>query len=451
MKKKRIFYGSLSLLMSLILLSLMILPRRVKGETNQTAIIWSRTLEPVIIEGSQFPLFTNVRITNLWAYAKVNGLWEQIPLQIDEITSLGDYAPENGRLDSNDELVFMAKDLGQKVSVGDWIWNDASRNYPRYEIKVTNPINPAEIGYIYIYRSNTVTASYEDYVAWDPTNQVIASGTYTLGLSTADFIGVDSLKLNGVNVDILDRSKFRLYVTCKTGGNPVPILISEEFGEVEFPDFLELEADIDGPVRVGGGILGRSNWYYHAMRQNQFSIDFEVLKGIVCEIPYLNFDHINAFRYSFDWLNPVDTGMSPMIYYDNNKPSGVAINGVSDSVPKAPVNTWSQASGNLGSVVRVTDIDIFDATIENYYLDTTSDPGDDTGDFQSFGDSGYNVKFRPEAIEYGQLDIFTLEFILPPNQPNVGATYVNYKQNPLQVILTSQEFSTTYYFPLILK
>jgi hypothetical protein len=451
MKKRRIIYIGLSLLMGLIPLSWMIPQSRVQGEASQTAVAWSRTLEPVVIEGSQFPLFTNVRISNLWAYTKMNGFWVQIPLQIDEVTLLGDYATENGRLDSNDELVFMAMDLGQKASAGDWIWNDASRDYPRYEIKVTNPLNPTEIGYVYIYRSNTVTASHEDYVDWDSTNQLIASGTYTLGLSTTEFIGIDSLKMNGMDVDILDRSKFRLYVTCKTGGTPVPILISEEFGEVEFPDFFEFEPDIDGPVRVGGGIFSRSNWYYQAMRQNQFSIDFEVLKGIVCELPYLNFDHINAFRYSFDWLNPVDTGMSPMTYYDNNKPSGVVINGVSDSVPKTPVNTWSQASGNLGSLVRVTDIDIFDATIENYYLDTTSDPGDDTGDFQSFGDSGYNVKFRPEAIEYGQLDVFSLEFILPPNQPNIGGTYVNYKQNPLQVILTSQEFTATYYFPLILK
>jgi hypothetical protein len=99
----------------------------------------------------------------------------------------------------------------------------------------------------------------------------------------------------------------------------------------------------------------------------------------------------------------------------------------------------------------VTDIDIFDATIENYYLDTTSDPGDDTGDFQSFGDSGYKVVFRSTATEYGQLDVNTLEFILPPNQPNLGATYVNYNQNPLQFIPTSQEFTVTYYFPLILK
>jgi hypothetical protein len=122
MKKKRIFYIGISLLlMGLILLSWMIPQSRVQGEASQTAVAWSRTLEPVVIEGSQFPLFTNVRISNLWAYTKMNGFWEQIPLQIDEVTLLGDYATENGRLDSNDELVFMAMDLGQKASEGDWI------------------------------------------------------------------------------------------------------------------------------------------------------------------------------------------------------------------------------------------------------------------------------------------------------------------------------------------
>jgi len=83
---------------------------------------FDRTLEPVIVRGSDLQAFTKVGVGAndnelfLYAYRADAGLWEQIPFQIDEKDSSGSYFNPNGDetagLDTNDVLVFMAKDVG---------------------------------------------------------------------------------------------------------------------------------------------------------------------------------------------------------------------------------------------------------------------------------------------------------------------------------------------------
>lgn len=418
---------------------------------DRTSLItWSRNLEPVILEGNQVPLFSGVNFNHLYAYSFSAGSWKQIPLQVDEVNSIGEFSLEDGLLDDNDQLVFMAKDLGESAGAGYWIQNQVSKDFHRYQVEVTNPLNPSEKGYVYLYRSDTLVASHVDYVDWISDTQTIAGVAYRLGIITSPLQREETLELNDSLVDILDRSKFRLSVTCRSGGVGFPFYFTEDTVEIDLEEFYQFEPTIDGPVRVGGGALNWENWSYFALRQNQFGINFDFLTDYVCEFPGLNFGRIDAFQFSFDWVNPENSGMASMTYFDSNLPSGLPVDGIPDQVPTYPLNLWSQISGSYGSVLRLVEFgDGVIGSYENYYKDDSSVDFLDTGDQLSFGDAGFKVIFSPDQTEYGQLDIFMNEYFLGPNQPGLGETYLAYKDYPLQINISSQDYIAVLYFPFI--
>jgi hypothetical protein len=418
-------------------------------------INWSRQEDPVIFHGSQLPLFSGVDVSRLYAYSFAGGVWEQIPFQIDEVIAVGQYGDEGGLLDDDDELVFMAMDLGEMAVSGNWIDDTSSRISPRYQLEVTNPLNTAEVGYVYVFQSDTLTNTHVDYVDWISETQVIDAGAYKLGITTSPLQREDSLELNDTGVDILDRSKFKLNVVCRAGGVPVPITLNEDAFEGEMEDFFIFEPTIDGPVRVGGSTLGWINWSYYSMRFNQFGLNFDYLTGLVCETGLLNFGRFDGFRFLFDWIDPDASGMSPMTYYDSNKTSGSPIDGSDDFVSTSPLTKWTQVSGNLGSVVRLTDLgDGVVGAYLNYYKDDSATDYEDTGDWQSYGDSGFEILFEQGQTEYGQLDVEMVEYFLDPNQPKIGDTYLGCKENPLDeddMVISSQEYEVVYFFPLVIS
>ena len=70
----------------------------------------------------------------------------QIPYQIDEITPEGSYFDDDdGILDYNDEIAFMAADLGDSVGTDSWLPEGSDR---RYEVKISDPMNPSEMGWV---------------------------------------------------------------------------------------------------------------------------------------------------------------------------------------------------------------------------------------------------------------------------------------------------------------
>jgi len=342
---------------------------------------------------------------------------------------------------------------GQK----DWISNGASKNYNRYQLEVTNPLTPTEVGYIYLYQSNTVGRTHPDYVDWLTGTQEIETEIYTMGIITSPLQRLDSLKLNGNDVDVLDRSKYRLALTCRIFGlGGIPFTLNEDFVEGMFEefqdlvDFFEFSPRIDGPVRVGGGSLGWTNWAYPSMRQSQFGVDFDTLATQICEIPGVNFGRFDEFRFSLDWVDPITSGMT--MYFDSSHPSGAAIDGVDDTLPVTPTVSWSQVSGNFGSVIRLTNLGLnLIGEYQNYYKDNSVIDLFDTGDKQSFGDAGFRLEFDDtQQNEYGTLEVNTHDYFLGPNSPNVGETYLSYKENPFLVAAASQDFYTELYLPLIL-
>jgi hypothetical protein len=400
---------------------------------------WTRVQEPVTLSGSQLWLFSGSALDDLFVYAYTGSAWEPLPFQFDEVDASGVYTVEDGLLDGNDELVFMAMDLGAAASLDAWLADADSQNYPRYQVQVSDPLNPSGQGWAYVYRSTTLAPPPPaDYVAWNAAQDQVVAGTYTLGFSPTVHASVDSLELNSSGVDALDRTKIRLSVTCYTP-LPIPWTLTEE----DLAGLVSLTPEIDGPVRVGGGNTDSSSWFYHSLYDLSLVLnvaDFE-------PPPFCQQIDINSFRLSNDWLDPALTVMAPATYYDSNTPGGVPIDGVSDIVLSTPAADWQQVSGGQGSTVQVADITLEGGVLSNYYKDDqTVDPADTGQDHQSFGDAGYRVE-----APSGQTSITLLTFVLGPGQPNVGATYHEYYAHPLQVRAIVQGGEHTVHLPLLFR
>ena len=401
----------------------------------------TRAQEPVVITGDQLSLFASAALDDLFVYTYAGAAWRQVPFQIDEVDASGTYTVENGLLDANDELVFMAMDLGDQATVSDWITDTGSQSHARYEIQVSDPLNPGQQAWAYLYHSSTLAPTLPaDYVSWDAANQRLVGSTYIIGFSPAVHAAIDSMELNGSGVDALDRGKIRIAATCWIG----PIPFSQTLDEEDLVGLTDYTPDIDGPVRVGGGSTDGSSWAYHSLYQSHLTLNIDDLTPP----PPCTALTINQVRLSSDWLDPSTTGMAPATYYDNNAGAGVTIDGVPDSVPSSPVTAWKQVSGGQGSIVQVVDVTMGAGQLSNYYLDNQTVDPNDTGDGRSFGDAGFAVDDPA-----GQISAETLNFFLNPAQPNLGPSYQSYYANPLQFLVTAQSYEPRYYvyMPLLSK
>lgn len=404
-------------------------------------LAWTRIQEPVILTGSQLPAFDGAALDDLYVYAYQGGAWQPIPFQFDErIEVSGAYTVEDGLLDGDDELVLMAMDLGEQASAEDWIADADSQNHARYQVLVTDPLSPAEPGWAYVYHSTTLSPPPSlDYVNWNAGSSRVTALSYTLGFSPTIHAGVDLLDLNNSGVDALDRTKLRANITCYFLGIPTTMTLDEE----DMAGQLDMTPDIDGPVRVGSGDAGGHWWFYAALYRSSTTLGLDDVTVEPCTSI-----KVNWIRLSNDWLSPTATGMAPATYYDSNLSPGVPVDGTPDAVPETPPAGWMQVSGALGSVVQVANVALDGGTMTNYYKDDqTFDPADTGQDGRSFGDAGFRVDQPP-----GQAGVELLTFILGPNQPNVGAIYLDYYDHPLQVRATAQtQPDHRVYLPLVIK
>jgi hypothetical protein len=434
--------GIRRLVVGLGLLAWLLLALSLRQALAEPAIDWTREQEPVILSGDQLPAFDGAPLDDLFVYAFENGAWQAVPFQFDErLDATGVYTVENGLLDSNDELVFMAMDLGQEAHPSAWIADADSQNHPRYQVQVTNPLSPTQYGWLYVYRSATlVPESIAGYVEWDAANNQVLATNYTLGFSATVHSGVDSLDLNNQGVDVLDRLKFRVNATCRYRGFP---LFTETLTEEDMVGQAVFSPDVDGPVRVGGGDAQATQWFYHALYSSAAALNL----GDIEPPPFCDSIDVNWLRVSTDWLDPQATGMAPATYYDSNMTSGVPIDGSPDDVPATPLVAWDQVSGALGSTVQIVDVATSAGTLLNYYKDDdTLDPQDSGQDQQSFGDGGVLLE-----TPSGQVTINSLTFVLGPDQPNVGAIYREYYDRPLEAVTTVQLQRFSIYLPLVAR
>lgn len=392
----------------------------------------TRQHTPVVITGGHLSDLTGSPLGEVFVYAYQGTTPTQIPFQIDERDGSGMYATvEDGQLDDNDELVFMA------IDGGSWVDNPSLAAggmliTPTYVITLTDPISDTH-AWAYVFCSAALNRTFTaDYVSYDDGNdRITSSGRYTLGFN-ADHGFLDYLALGDGSPNLLDRSKLRITGTLYT----TPFSFNEE----------KIAQDgihtIDGPVRVtrvststfSGQSYSATLFAYRSLVVRPETV---VVPGSPAQVSYL--------RISKDW-NEQALGM---IYYDANNPAGVTIDGEPDSgFFFTPATTWTQVTSVTGTVVNVSNIPAgLGGSQSTYYRDYDSPDSNDTGDWLSYGDAGLQVD-NPDPGTYT-----TLGHIYFPTgtTANVGATYVEYYDNPLQTNVAAVPARWYVHLPLVVK
>ncbi len=387
----------------------------------------TRGLEPIIVRGDQMPALIGAPVAQVRVYREVAGVWEIIPSQVDEVTATGEYtATEDGLLDANDEVVFMAGDLGEAATTS---ITEALTIAPFwYQIAVSDPLNPAQQGWAYIVHDLLGGApTTADYVDYDPGTLRVNAANYVLGWAT-NHPGVDYLSLFG-GPDILDRTKVRI----RFHFGLIPGTLTEDSDLFNPPP--PVTPLIDGAVRA---ILQRGSatlLAYKSFLQTQTPISLSGLPEFVV---------INEVRVSTDLTNTIATDM----YYNENVPAGVTIDGVPDVVPSTPfTQPWRQVSLDSGTIVQVADVSGAGGTPAHYYKDDSTVDPDDTGDQQSFGDSGVVVT-APTARSF---TVISSQYIVAGQPGNQGAAFLAAFNNPLLVTpqLQRRTWPQAVYLPII--
>jgi hypothetical protein len=397
----------------------------------------ARQHDPVVITGGLLSDLTGNPLHDIFVYAYQGTALAQIPFQIDERDASGTYVPvEDGHLDDNDELVFMAMDGGGWVDHPSLDVGGTSIT-PTYVITLTDPLSDTH-AWAYLFRSDALTDSVTaDYVSYDDGNDhVISPGRYSFGFSTTHAFR-NYLTLGDGSLNLLDRDKVRVVGTIAS------VAVSADEEDVAKRGVHAL----DGPVRVTrvstGALQVQTIGAWVTSTTTLFAYRSLVVQSAPLEIPSYGIQ-ITYQRVSMDW-NERAVGM---VYYDANNPAGVTIVGDSEVITTPPTS-WTQVTGVTGTVVNLGQIPAgLGGTPSTYYKDDADLDAGDTGDRRSYGDAGFQV-YDPEP---GTYTVLGHTYFLTGVTANVGATYVGYYDNPLHVSVATFIPPKWYvYLPLVAK
>lgn len=404
--------------------------------------------EPVSLSGSQLATLVGADAGDLFAFAyqPANQTWQSIPFQIDQVDAAGNYTTtdEIPTFDSNDELVLMVRDLGGEALPAAWLSLTERFSQPRVAVKVTDPLNASDEGWVYVFRTqDSLVVTTTDYINYNALNHSFDSPAYNAGLSPLNpgaagwHPGLDSLQIKNyvpTPSDILDRTHIRIGIRPRFLGFclPAQYLCEADLSQYLPPDF-DLQPTLDGPVRVAGGSPITPSHIYRDSLYVQSGLDLAVLASDpnVCDVSYM---HV-----TFDLRNPTASGYTGATYYDSAGSTDV-VNGVPATITGAP-RSWTQYSGSQGSIVTLNNLTASGGTASHYYRDNSSsgsctdgDPNE-TGTVGSFGEAGTVIQ-NPTGI----LRITLAGVILPPAGGPVGQTPRSYLDNPLQTTAQTQYF-----------
>ena len=421
-----------------------------------------RNLEPVVISGAAFPEFVGAAIAPeasevfLYAYRGNSQAWEQIPFQFDEKNSAGKYFNPNvdevAGLDDNDELVFMAKDAGDRNLVS-WIDDLDSRGFVRYEIKLNDPLT-GKAAWVYLYRSRSLTFSPNliDYIQYFKSTtssrgaDKISSLFYELINAPNGFPWdlIIPVSAGGNGLDLMDKLKFRaratLGLTVNIDEDDIQFQTSKSdsvrFKEGRIRVIRELDAtlkvDVPFPFPDQEINFGTPPAFYYP-----FSVDIDL------EIPDLRDASISSGRMSFD-LDARASNPKMKFVSANNPEPGFVVDGVANESPNRTVDNllpggnWVYVNGSQGTLVHRFPLQPnVGGKRELYFKDNNANDSGDTGDKRSYGDVGIDITNNispPFTLSYQGY------FLGKEYTSEIGNQIALYDQNPLQLDFAPQDF-----------
>ncbi len=430
---------------------------------------FARKYQPVIITGAQIPDLLGEKPSEIFGFVYIAGenRWKQIPLQVDERILFDTTVPpgkpekhpatdllyvtdepgiyQNGTtsdsdpgFDSDDEIVFMVEDGGDRAPHPDESWAPDTE-MRRVEVKISDPLDAAAEAYVYIYLSKTLnyTAGEEvSHALVGPANEQgadIESDYYFLHYSrrwVLDEIRPKSA-LGGNNIDLIDRVKFRAYALVPPNESEDLWSEGSKTNGCQYEDGCsDYVGHRVGPVRairqVQGAASGPTTSYSAVFYRKMVAMQMNYR---VHPLPDLWF----YMDYSKNLTNTK--------YYDEYN-SNVKLDGQPETLSGSSPSSWAQTSANQGSLVLWTDLRQFAAlpgcTVSSYYVDNNNF-FDLTGeDNNAIGNHGVHVEEIPDTDKREAVISHIRLFMLPPDAENRGKEFDDANWNPLTTATTKQ-------------
>ncbi len=430
-----------------------------------------RPEDPVVLSGAQLPKLEGADPMHVVGFSWDGSAWHQIPVQVDErdfvnpgqvlnraasawatlpdgtpyrelvytpprtisagYTSVATYTPPDSdpTLDGNDEVSFLANDSGQQASIA----NGAPPNVigsSWQQVAVTDPLNGDQSGYVYLFRSNTLTGGsagttgvhytfrlnagdYEtqyrmgttslapnNRVGPNPETSTVVTPSYAL--TFGDRWLNDGLSMTTAGADghdVLERGRFQFNPT--TCGRSEATFDGEQTASPYEGAFI---ADISGPVRALRSYIGTNS--------GQYTIGTDVFypqrEDSSVELHVHNIPGVMTF-------DDFSTGLTGLRYFDDQHPAGTPITGNGSTLGWSAPPTWQMISGSAGSIVTTRSIstDIAGLNVTGYWLDHTyaagsaRPPAPCTGDLTAWGQNGLRVTSAipcTDPTRYGTFD-----------------------------------------------
>lgn len=241
-----------------VLLLLLQLPTRAPAQAPDEGepCTLDRQQGAVVVTGERLTALLGAPIERLRLFAARDGALVPIPFQVDERTPEGGYAfdggeerrsdSDDGQLDSNDEVVFMARDAGARLPAPDPLPGESAR----VVLALTTP-DRDQSGWVYLLRFQQAAPapSERDLVSltWDGPEvtgwegQRARVGFAPGGTSVLDWRELHFARAGGgYGVDVIDRAK----LSFKARYLFLDLARREDEVRARFAGF------IDGPVRV---------------------------------------------------------------------------------------------------------------------------------------------------------------------------------------------------------
>jgi hypothetical protein len=451
-----------------------------------------RRYEPVVVKHREMPIWEDLPIEQLYLYAydAWTGVWRPMPFQIDEVYNTEDpckpgvaeahrdfyvqvgsanviAADANPAFDSDDELVFLVGDMGDRAPDDAWLDDPDARQHRRWEIAVADPVNPSWRCYAYLYQSSTLNLQVPNPYgfAFDPVRQEVQTTMYRLRLSSTNGM-VEDVAIKppyGSGVDFFDTQKIRfagyMDVTGQSiyvglGGAPAAnerdnlhVYQAQEVGRYYFGytarPVVRLVRTVRQTIKFGVVVLHDIAFYvkgyfypFSAAVVGGANLDPEKLKAAFNTENDIYIE-MELLRQSWDF-NSNAVGMR----FYNRFNDGVPIDGVPDAVNsqiQLPIREWGLVTGPQGSMfTHATFRDTTWQGIALYYHDSQQGgvadgtAGGDTGDGVSYGD--YGMIFRGSGQDSVNLELGFVAYFLPANLPRSEAEKLAFiVQHPVTV------------------
>ncbi len=411
-----------------------------------------RGYETVLIKGISFDLFKNSPVNHLYlyAYSHNEGSWRPIPFQIDELDPTISDTPDQ-LFDDNDELLFLAQDLGDKVTRGNWIDDAGSKSNQRYEIEVVDSRDKTKRGWCYLYRSTTLTEQNKSqitYLSYDAAEDSVIGKYYVIGHRT-NWFPQTMLVTNegkGDGKDFYDRTKLRIRAIPFAG---VDLILDETKVLIKSPAYIK-----QGPIRIqrrDSLKFDIPNFEYSATFTRKFFPYYSNFSGNVeLQSQWL----FKLLRMSYD----LDPRISGAKFFSgdssgmNNK--DITVDGISDAgtmnlALQSNSPNWTMVTGQFGTLLTINSVDfdrdpsVTDPYTQSLYYwdDKTNSPlpvsrDYDTGDGFCYGDHG--MLFESYNLA-GVITYNSATYLLPANLPPEVAETMFYNFNSPMILYTEAQ------------